>query len=144
MPFAPPVLLALVKNVNRGVVLNAQNHGFEDVNVPALVDPKPDRILGFGHQPTSQRHSNTSRQNPQNHRLPDPDRVTTVHPVHPKGGPALFGQPLYCALLVDRNSVLLKHLAAAWSRVVPQSTSWDASMFVQTGVLANSTGDYRC
>jgi hypothetical protein len=69
----------LVENVNRRVVLDADNHGFEDVYVPAVCDSEPNHLVGFREKAATQRHAQISRDDSKNNRLPYPNRVTTLH-----------------------------------------------------------------
>jgi len=54
MPYFPAIacqsahaLALLVDDVDRIVVLDADNHGFENIYVPAIRDSEPDDFIGF-------------------------------------------------------------------------------------------------
>jgi hypothetical protein len=69
----------LVKNVDRDVVLDGNDHRLEDVHVPTVGDPQADAIVGFRQQTPAQRHTKIPRSDPQYDRLPHPGSVPTFH-----------------------------------------------------------------
>src|SRR5208283_2020514 len=46
----------LIQPVNRIVVFDCENHGLEDVHVPAISDSQANNLGGFRHQPPAQWH----------------------------------------------------------------------------------------
>lgn len=78
--------MLLIHDINWVVVLNRQNHGFENIHVPALGDPQSHSVIRLQHQPPAQRHSKVSCQDPQHHRLPHPHRVAAFHGFSPVRG----------------------------------------------------------
>src|SRR6266481_5188467 len=68
MPYFPMVacqsahaVAVLVDHVDRIVMLDAHNHGFENVDVPAIRDSEPDDVVGFRQHPSTQRNSQVSK-----------------------------------------------------------------------------------
>jgi hypothetical protein len=69
----------LIENVNGIVVLDANDHGFENVHIPAVSDTQSDDVARLGQQPSAQRYAKASCYHSKNYRLPHPDFVTTFH-----------------------------------------------------------------
>jgi|SRR5580658_2612323 hypothetical protein len=69
----------LIQYVNRVVMFDGQNHGLENIHVPAIRDSQTNNIVGLRHQAPAQRHSQVPCYYPEYHRLPHPDRVATYH-----------------------------------------------------------------
>src|ERR1700678_3199000 len=59
-----PTTRASVDDGNRAIVLDGQNHRFEDVHIPAFRDPEADNVVGFRHQPAAQRDPQIARNYP--------------------------------------------------------------------------------
>jgi hypothetical protein len=50
----------LIENVNGIVVLDAHNHCFENIHIPAIRDAQTDDIIRLGQQPAAQRYAEAS------------------------------------------------------------------------------------
>src|ERR1700733_14224548 len=71
--------LPLIQYVNRVVMLDGQNHGLENIDVPAVRDSQTNHIFGLGHEAPAQRYPQVPCYDSEYHRLPHPDRVATYH-----------------------------------------------------------------
>src|SRR5690348_963334 len=77
-----PKSLSIHQN-DGAIVLHGDDHGFENVDVPAVGDAQPQDVVGFADQAPAQWDSHVARDDVQNHRLPHPDCVSTFHGLDP-------------------------------------------------------------
>lgn len=76
-------LTRLVHHLHGRIVLNRDNHRLEDIDIPALGYPQPQRFIRFANQPATQWNSKVSRNYSKNDWLSDPACVSAFHSVGP-------------------------------------------------------------
>jgi hypothetical protein len=69
----------LVEDINGVVVLDTDNHGLENIDVPAIGDAKTDNIARLRQQSTTQRNAKIACYHSENDRLPHPHFVGAFH-----------------------------------------------------------------
>jgi hypothetical protein len=74
----------LINDVNRVIVLDGDDHGFENVHIPAVRDAQPDYFIRFRHQAPAQWNPQIAGYHPKYHWLPHPNCVSAFHAVPPE------------------------------------------------------------
>jgi len=60
-------------------MLDAHNHGFENIDVPAIRDSEPDYVVRLGQHPAAKWNSQVPCYYSKHHRLPHPSCVAAFH-----------------------------------------------------------------
>jgi hypothetical protein len=72
-----------VNELHGSIVFDCNNHGLENVDVPVIRDPEPERFVCLGNQPPTERNSNIAGNHSKDHWLPHPTCVSAFHFVRP-------------------------------------------------------------
>src|SRR5207237_8421700 len=68
---------------DHAVFFHCQDHGFINVDIPAVADTHAYGIAAVLHQLSPQRHFDVAQSHSKNHRAPNPNLKRTYHPFHP-------------------------------------------------------------